>query len=143
MVLRLVIRVYIDGLAEPTNPGFGTYGFVIYRNGEKIEEGKGFIGKNVTNNYAEYTALIEALKRIEKLNKEEIQIFSDSRILVRQMKGEWSAKKGMYKAKLQEAKNMVSKFTKLHFFWIPREENREADKLSREAYKEYWSHLER
>ncbi|MBI3022946.1 MAG: ribonuclease H, partial [Thaumarchaeota archaeon] len=59
-----MIEIYVDGLAEPANPGTGTYGFVVYRNGEKIGEGYGPAGEQVTNNYSEYFALVRALTSI-------------------------------------------------------------------------------
>jgi ribonuclease HI len=133
----MVIYVYVDGLAEPKNPGIGTYGFVIYKDGKKIDQGRGFAGEKVTNNFSEYTALIEALKRIRRYKEEEIIVYSDSALLVNQMKGKWKAKKGMYKGKLEEAKKIASEFKRIEFFWIPRENNKEADTLSRIAYSEY------
>ena len=66
----MVIEVYFDGLCEPVNPGgLATYGFVIYIDGRKVCEGCGVIcgfDRNATNNIAEYTALIKALKWLLK-----------------------------------------------------------------------------
>lgn len=133
----MIFKVFVDGLAEPKNPGVGTYGFVIYKDGKKFEEGRGIAGKMVTNNYAEYMALVEALNKISRYKDEEVLVFSDSKLLVSQMRGEWKSRRGMYKAKLEEARNIASKFKKIKFVWIPRERNKEADRLSREAYSEY------
>lgn len=129
-----MIEVYTDGLAEPTNPGIGTYGFVIYRDGRKIDEGYDLVGNNVTNNYAEYEGLIRALMRLLSHAGEEVVVKSDSRLLVNQMTGKWTIKKGQYVEKYAEARKLAEKFGSLKFEWIPREKNVEADTLSRLAY---------
>ena len=82
-----MIEVYTDGRAEP-NPGLGTYGFVVYKDGERIRSEQGVAGQAVTNNYAEYLCLIKALEYLERRRDEEITVFSDSKLLVYQMKGE-------------------------------------------------------
>ena len=92
-----LIEVWIDGLCEPVNPG-GTacIGYVIKMNAVKIAEGSEVIGtgKGMTNNVAEYTALICALQEIRKLKleNEKILIRSDSKLLVEQMNGNWKVK---------------------------------------------------
>ncbi len=128
--------MYIDGLAEPRNPGVGTYGFVIYSDGKRLTEGHGPAGENVTNNFAEYVALVRALSSIVSKSEEPVLIRSDSRLLVNQMRGEWKVKKGAYLPKYREAKEWARRFKSLRFVWIPRERNAEADELSRRAYAE-------
>ena len=135
------MEIFTDGLAEPTNPGTGTYGYAIYREGERLATGHGFAGEPVTNNYAEYEGLVKALRHARRLmsgdqEEEEVTVYSDSKLLVNQMNGEWKFKKGGYVEKLVEARKLASKFTKLKFKWIPREQNSEADELSRIAYAE-------
>ena len=143
-----MIEVYIDGLAEPYhrivfieggeiepgNPGIGTYGFVVYWDGKRIKEDCAVVGENVTNNYAEYAGLVQALKYLDRYREERIVIRSDSKLLVNQMKGEWRARKGQYLEKHQEARKLAERFKQLEFGWIPREKNKEADRLSRIAY---------
>jgi|SRR5208282_1493212 len=138
-----MLQVYTDGLAEP-NPGVGTYGYVVYRNGKKIAEQLGFAGNPVTNNYSEYQGLVKALQELHHFADEEIMIHSDSRLLISQMGGEWRVSKkalktrdpGSYVEKYLEAQELAKSFTRLRFVWIPREENTEADALSRVAYRE-------
>ena len=132
-----MIEVYVDGLAELTNPGTGAYGFVVYRGGKKIDEGYGPAGVQVTNNYAEYVALIQALASIISSSDEPVVVKSDSKLLVNQMRGEWKSKKGAYLVKCREAGELAKRFKSLKFVWIPREENAEADGLSRIAYAEF------
>jgi ribonuclease HI len=132
----VTVTVYIDGLAEPQNPGVGTYGFVIYRDGRKLAEGEGLAGYDVTNNFAEYTALVEALKKLREMGVPgDAVIRTDSKLLHGQMSGRWKVKGGGYVQKLKEAKDLIGEFSSVTFEWIPREENAEADLLSRVAYE--------
>ncbi len=128
-----MIEVYTDGRAEP-NPGLGTYGFVIYKDGERIRSEQGVAGQAVTNNYAEYLCLVKALEYLGSHRHDEITVFSDSKLLVQQMKGEWKVKKGAYREKYIKAKELAGKFSNLRFQWIPREKNREADELTNIAF---------
>lgn len=139
-----MIEIFTDGLAEPSNPGIGTYGFVVYRDGRELRRSHGFDGFPVTNNHAEYAGLIEALKSVHEFSDEEILVKSDSKMLVNQMLGQWKVSKkayndqteGSYADKYLEAREIARKFTRLTFEWIPREQNSEADELSRVAYRE-------
>jgi ribonuclease HI len=128
-----MIEVYTDGRAEP-NPGLGTYGYVIYRDGRRIHSEHGFAGREVTNNYAEYLCLIKALEHLKAHRDEDITVFSDSMLLVNQMSGKWKFKRGAYSERYLEAKELVSSFSKLRFEWIPREKNAEADELTNIAF---------
>ena len=127
--------VFIDGLAQPTNPGTGTYAYVIYRQGKKVTEEGGLAGRGVTNNYAEYRALVMALRRLKTLGwTKDVEIRSDSKLLVGQMSQGWKVKGGGYIEEYKEARELSVEFTSLRFEWIPRERNEEADLLSRIAY---------
>jgi len=132
----LTVTVYIDGLAEPRNPGTGTYGFVIYQDSKKLAEGEGLAGYEVTNNFAEYTALAEALKKLREMQLlAGAVIRTDSKLLFGQMSEGWKVKGGGYVQKLKEARDLLKEFRSVTFEWIPREENAEADLLSRVAYE--------
>ena len=136
------IVVYVDGLCEPVNPGgVATYGYAV-RNGTTAGVVRKFgvvgCGPEMSNNVAEYAALCEVLEFLlnAKMNRLPIEVRSDSRLLVNQMNGIWRAHKGLYVEKYLEAKNLTGQFDRITFKWIPREENGEADALSREAYSE-------
>ena len=134
----MTVVVYVDGLSEPSNPGTGTYGFVVYEEDKKLAEGNGLAGYEVTNNYAEYSALVEALKKLKELKVEgDILVRSDSQLLVGQMSKGWEAKGGGYLQKLKEAKDLLKEFGSIRFEWVEREKNEEADLLSRIAYDKY------
>jgi len=139
-----LIEIYTDGLAEPSNPGIGTFGYVVCRDGEEIDHGHGFDGDPVTNNHAEYAGVIAALRSVARFADEEIVVRSDSKMLVNQMSGTWKVSKkayssreeGSYVEKYLEARELVRRFSRLRFEWVPRERNAEADELSRVAYRE-------
>ena len=125
-------------VSEPTNPGTGTFGYVIYDSVRKLAEGSGLAGHNVTSNFAEYTALAEALKRLMALGVEgDVLIRSDSKLLVGHMSEGWKVKGGMYVEKLKEVRDLMKGFGSIRFEWIPREENQEADLLTRIAYEKH------
>ncbi len=131
----MTFTAYIDGLAMPANPGTGTYGFVIYDGTKKVADGSGLAGRNVTSNFAEYTALAEALKRMKALGIEgDVLVRSDSKLLVGHMSEGWKVKGGMYVEKLKEVRDLLKEFGSIRFEWIPREQNQEADLLTRIAY---------
>ncbi len=128
-----MIEVFTDGRAEP-NPGLGTYGYVVYEDGKRIHAAHGVAGHGVTNNYAEYFCLIKALQYLADRRGEEMTIFSDSTLLVNQMKGRWKFKRGAYGDKYLEAKELAARFPRLRFEWVPREKNWEADELTNVAF---------
>lgn len=134
----MTVVAYVDGLVEPRNPGTGTYGFVIYDGQRKLAEGSGLAGREVTSNFAEYTALVEALKKLKELRVEgDVLIRSDSKLLVGQMSQGWKVKSGRYLERLKDARDLLKEFGDISFEWIPREKNAEADLLTRIAYDKH------
>lgn len=110
----------------------------MYQEGRKLAEGEGLAGIEVTNNYAEYAALVEALKKLKQLKiVGDVVVKSDSQLLVGQMSKGWSTKRGGYLQKLKEARDLLKEFGPVAFEWIPREKNEEADLLSRIAYERH------
>jgi ribonuclease HI len=141
----MAIEVFVDGACEPVNPGgIATYGFVIYRDGERVESGSGVAEREDTsNNVAEYTAVVQALMRLlERGTKgEQIVIRSDSELLVNQLSGLYEVRAPRVVFLYAEAKSLMaeleSRGNELQFLWIPRELNEEADALTRQAYEEF------
>ncbi|ABU82330.1 ribonuclease H [Ignicoccus hospitalis KIN4/I] len=138
------LELYFDGLCEPVNPGgVATYGFVVKEGGKVLCSGKGLVGvgargDDVTNNVAEYTALIKALEcLLEKgLEGAEVVVKGDSQLAIRQLRGEYKVRSPRIAPLYKRAKELLSKF-KAELQWVPRELNEEADALSREAFREY------
>ena len=134
----MTVTAYVDGLVQPRNPGVGTFAYVIYDGKKRIAEGSGLAGRDVTSNFAEYTALAEALRSLRGLGLTgDIKVRSDSKLLVGQMSEGWKIKGGMYVAKLKEARDLVNEFRSVTFEWVPREQNQEADLLTRVEYQRH------
>lgn len=136
-----MIEVFCDGLCEPYNPnGTATYGFVIYENGKKIHENCNVIGsgKGMTNNIAEYTGAIKSLEWLkDKELTKDIVIKSDSQLLIRQLNGQYAVRSSNLQPLFAKVKKLLKSFKKVKFVWIPREQNEEADSLSRKAYNQF------
>ena len=122
------VSVWIDG-GSRGNPGPSAIGVVIRdENGESLEE----IGRSVgtkTNNVAEYMALIEGLGAAARQGACEVEIVSDSELLVKQMQGEYRVKNDIIKSLYDEAKEKSAWFAKVRFRHVPREENSRADAI--------------
>lgn len=132
------IIIFIDG-GSRGNPGPAAFGVVFTtEKGEVIKEYSQYIGK-ATNNEAEYQGLIFALKKAKLLfGKEKIralptELKSDSELLIKQMNGEYKIKEPRMQSLFLKAWNLKMDFKNLKFFLIPREENKEADRLVNEA----------
>ncbi len=111
---------------------------MIYAGTRKLAGGSGLAGHDVTSNYAEYTALAEALKKLKALGVEgDVFVRSDSKLLVGHLSEGWKVKGGMYVEKLREVRMLLDGFGSVRFEWIPREQNQEADLLTRIAYNKY------
>lgn len=132
--------LYVDGACEPKNPGgVATFGWALYWKGELENTNCGFVcdGDRASNNVAEYSALIDALKFLGGRGFHgPLLVRSDSKLLVNQMSGEWRAKSGLYYPYYQEAVELAQPF-KIRFEWIPRERNFVSDELSKQAYYDY------
>jgi ribonuclease HI len=135
-----MITVYFDGMCYPKNPcGVAAYGYLIYRDGEVIHRGFRAVGegKGMTNNVAEYEGLKAAAMWLQDNGTEEkILIKGDSQLVIKQMKGEWQVNSATSKKYVPEIKQLL-KGKDVTFQWVPREENQEADKLSRVAYERF------
>lgn len=137
-----MITVYFDGLCYPRNPcGVAAYGYLVYRDGELIHRGFRAVGegKGMTNNVAEYEGLMAAAQWLKDEGiREKIVIKGDSQLVIKQMKGEWKISSATSKKYVPEIRRLLEG-KDVSFSWVAREENEEADKLSRVAYKRYKS----
>lgn len=120
--------IYTDGGARG-NPGPAAIGAIVGN-----EEYSEYIGE-ATNNVAEYSAVILALKKAkhlvgaEKIKETEIEVRSDSELLVNQMKGLYRVKEQTLKILFMEVWNLKTEFKDVAFVHIPREKNSQADAL--------------
>ncbi|OHA67099.1 MAG: hypothetical protein A3C82_02505 [Candidatus Wildermuthbacteria bacterium RIFCSPHIGHO2_02_FULL_47_12] len=130
--------VHTDG-GSRSNPGPAAIGIVISNEkGQKLKEFGEYLG-TATNNEAEYTAAITALKKIKSLwgkenaKKSGVDMFADSELLVKQMNGEYKIENAKIQPLFLELWNLIIDFKKVRFSAIPRERNKDADRLVNEA----------
>ena len=129
------IVAYIDGGARG-NPGPAGYGVRIEdEQGSLIEEFHGFLGTS-TNNVAEYSGLLAALKYARDNGHRRVRIKSDSELLVKQMKGEYKVKNPGLQTLHQEAKGLVQSLERVAYEHVRREQNKDADRLANLAMDE-------
>ena len=93
-------------------------------------------GPTATNNVAEYAAVIDALRWLleEGLTDERVTLRSDSQLVIFQLSGTHAVRSPRVRPLYLEARRLASAFRNLDFRWVPREQNQEADALSRMAY---------
>ncbi|MCX5707345.1 MAG: ribonuclease HI family protein [Candidatus Omnitrophica bacterium] len=127
------LEIYIDG-ASKGNPGPSGVGVVICRGGETIKNISNFIG-NTTNNIAEYTALIHALREALILKADTVKVKTDSQLLARQLNKIYKVKNTNILALFNQAVHLAASFKNFSVTNIPREENKGADKLATQAIK--------
>lgn len=133
------IIVNTDG-ASRGNPGLASIGILISdENGKEILKHKKYIGEH-TNNFAEYSALVESVKLLKELSVQfdEINFLCDSELVVKQIKGEYKIKnKDMINHSIEFWNLIKSLNIKFSITNISREENKAADTLANEALDEY------
>lgn len=110
----MTISIYVDG-SGGTNSG---YGFFVKDTGMSFYEKK----PNITNNEAEYLAIIAALKKFVDSN-EEIIIYSDSKNTISQLNHDFAINKEELRTLAREAWALIAKISKLKLQWVPRNEN--------------------
>ena len=126
------MMIYIDG-ASRGNPGRAGAGiWITNREGRKISEVSRYLGRK-TNNEAEYWALLLGLREAKRLGGDTVRIFTDSELVERQIKGIYRVKdlnlKVLHKAVIEN----LETFSSFEIESIPREENKEADRLANQA----------
>jgi ribonuclease HI len=94
-----------------------------------------FLGDS-TNNVAEYMGLILGLKRAKAMGIKELEVYSDSELLVKQLAGEYQVKADHLRPLHDEARSLLQGFSFIEVRHIPREENAQADAMSNRAIDE-------
>jgi ribonuclease HI len=127
-----VFRIEFDGGARG-NPGAAGFGVVIRAaDGTPIVTVGKFIG-NATNNVAEYSGLIEGLRRAIELKLRRVEVFGDSELVVKQMNGQYKVRNAGLKPLFEQAQTLAREFEKVSFAHVRREQNAHADKLYNRA----------
>ncbi len=123
--------IFSDGGARG-NPGPAAIGAVILSDGKVVEEISKTIGET-TNNQAEYQAIVAGLEAAVKLGAEAVECFLDSELVVKQLKLEYKVKNKELAPLFVKVHNLSLKFKKISYTHVPRERNKEADRLVNEA----------
>ena len=122
-------ELFFDGAAR-SNPGPASYGYVVKDvGGRTVAEGADYIGET-TNNVAEYMGLIYGLKAALKIGVSELAVYGDSLLVINQMKGVYGVGAPHLVPLWEEARRLASRFERIVFQHIPREQNAEADTLA-------------
>lgn len=133
------IIIYTDG-GSRGNPGKAGIGVVFCNEKEQIIKKFGeYLGDNLTNNEAEYSAVIFALKKFKALfgksiaKTSDVELRADSELVVKQLNGEYKLENEKIQKFFIEIWNLKLDFKSIKFKHIPREKNKEADRLVNEA----------
>jgi ribonuclease HI len=125
-------RLSTDGGARG-NPGPAAYAYVLEANDGTVLAAHGEAIGVATNNVAEYRALVEGLRKAVEVGVDELEVMSDSELLVNQMRGEYRVKNEALKLLWVDAQELADKLRKVTFTAVRREHNELADRLVNEA----------
>lgn len=130
MAKKLIIHT--DG-GSRGNPGIAGAGVVISEaDGPEVFAAGFFLGKT-TNNVAEYTGLVKGLEAAVELNADEVNVFLDSELLVKQMNGQYKVKSPILKPLYDQAQQLLSNFKRSKIAHVYREHNSDADSFANQA----------
>jgi len=136
-----ILHLHIDG-ASRGNPGEAGFGVHVTRpDGAEVAGLYGYLGR-ATNNVAEYEALLHALRYALGRGARRVRVFSDSELVVRQMEGRYRVKHPDMIPLHSEARSLLARFDEVLLTHVPREQNREADRLANRALDERASKLQ-
>ena len=128
-------RLYVDGAARG-NPGPAGAGAVILSPDGHVVAKLGKLLGDSTNNVAEYMGLILGLKRAKAMGIKELDVFSDSELMVKQLAGDYAVKAEHLRPLHDEARSLLKGFSEVEVRHVPREENAQADLMSNRAIDE-------
>jgi ribonuclease HI len=125
-------RLSTDGGARG-NPGPAAYGYVLEADDGTVLDARGEAIGVATNNVAEYSGLVAGLAKAVELGVDELEVVSDSELLVRQMTGQYKVKNETLQELNAEASALARRLAKVRYTSVRREHNELADKLVNEA----------
>lgn len=96
-----------------------------------------WLGDSLTNNAAEYRALIDGLKAVQEWKPDRLEVFLDSNLVVQQLKGEFKVKNAELKPLFERAKALLDSFPDRSIAHVEREKNKRADYLANMAIDEH------
>lgn len=123
-----ILTAFTDGGARG-NPGPAALGVAIFdRQGAAVFTVGEYLGHQ-TNNYAEYSALVRALREAKRLGVRHLSCYLDSELIVKQMSGEYRVKNAALRTLFEQAKQLACDFEHVSFEHVRREKNKVADGL--------------
>ena len=125
-------RLFTDG-GSRGNPGPAAYAFVLEASDGTVLDAQGEAIGVATNNVAEYSALVAGLERAVELGVDELEVVSDSELLVKQMRGEYRVKNRALQDLFLDASRLARKIHGVTYTAVRREHNELADSLVNEA----------
>lgn len=125
-------RLSTDGGARG-NPGPAAYGYVLEGDDGTVLAAEGAKIGIATNNVAEYSALIAGLEKALELGLDEVEVVSDSELMVKQMTGEYRVKNEALRELSLEAGRLARRIGSVDYRAVRREQNTLADRLVNEA----------
>ncbi len=126
------VRLFTDGGARG-NPGPAAYGYVLETDDGTVLAAHGESIGIATNNVAEYSALIAGLQRAHELAIGEVEVVSDSELMIKQMRGEYKVKNEALRALSLRAKGLAAAVGTVRYTAVRREQNQLADRLVNDA----------
>jgi ribonuclease HI len=126
------IKIFIDGACRG-NPGDAATGIIFCDSTGKVIKQMGFYLGWATNNIAEYMGLIKALEKSMEFGFKEIEVFSDSQLLTKQIRGEYAVRNQKLKELFKKAQELINRFSYFSLDHIPRKENILADRMANEV----------
>lgn len=131
-----MIEAWFDGSVLPVNPGgHGGFGIVVKRDRALIHSEAVYMGRwpTLSNNCAEYAGCIAVLRFFIKESITRAVVYGDANLIVNQINGRWKVKGGAYVPYFHEAFALKAQLPEVAVTWIPREQNAEADDLSKKS----------
>jgi ribonuclease HI len=125
-------KLFTDG-GSRGNPGPAAYAFVLEAEDGTVLDARAETIGVATNNVAEYSALVAGLERAVEVGVDELEVVSDSELLVKQMRGEYRVKNRALQDLFLEASELARKLQRVTYTAVRREHNELADSLVNEA----------
>jgi ribonuclease HI len=125
-------RLFTDG-GSRGNPGPSAFGYVIEAEDGTVLDARGEAIGVATNNIAEYSGLVAGLRAAVELHVSELDVVSDSELLVKQMRGEYKVKNEALRELSLEAARLARQLGKVEYRHVLRAHNELADKLVNDA----------
>ena len=125
-------RLFTDG-GSRGNPGPAAYAYVLEAEDGTVLDARGEPIGVATNNVAEYSALVAGLERAVEAGVAELEVISDSELVVKQMRGEYKVKNENLRGLFEQASALADRLGSVRYTAVRREHNELADRLVNEA----------